>query len=124
MRKMWFVATRPGVVKYSKHLFRSKDNFRINPGETVLLILDCAQTYNKMLLSSITQTFVNYQPKIDHMCVVVSNLSFTFPAFVSKNQKLQSLLSCPTIKHVVCQVDYNDVLHSTGSDECYREFRN
>ena len=121
---MWFAATRPGVVKYGQHLFRSKDNFRINPGETVLLILDCAQTYNKMVLSPITQTFVNFQPKIDHMCVVVSNLSFTFPAFVSKGEKLKSLLSCPTIKHVVCQVDYNDVLHSTGSDECYREFRN
>ena len=116
MRKMRFYLRTSQQMnnEYNPSLLFSLTSFRLEPGETMLFIVDCQQVVQPLALKD-NELVVSGPAKMAQMCLLVHNLSFNKPLCVSTNEKLQSILLKSFLYATLCQVDSNDLLLSSNA---------
>ena len=101
--------------EYNPSLLFSQQSFRLEPGETMLFIVDCQQVIQPLERKD-NELVPRGPTKLVQMCLLVHNVSFNKLLRVSNHERLQNILSKNSfINATLCQVDYNDLINSSSA---------
>ena len=115
MRKIKFVSNLLNPTDSCRpHHYVSAEKFEICPGEKLLFVLDNAQVMQRLVLQDLELCEFCETPKIEQLCILVHNLSFSKTFSTYKEANLQSILQSPWLRAIKCRVDYNELVQSSN----------